>query len=55
MFRRAQNGIDEMCRDQWKWASNNPNGYRSGEEQSVDSKHTVNGNHEAVVIKGSAT
>ncbi|VFQ63242.1 unnamed protein product [Cuscuta campestris] len=26
---RAKNGIDEMCRDQWKWASQNPWGYVS--------------------------
>jgi hypothetical protein len=52
---RAQNGIDEMCRDQWKWASNNPNGYRSEAEQSLDSKPSTNGNHEAVIIKGIAT
>ncbi|CAL9064262.1 unnamed protein product [Musa banksii] len=24
----AKNGVEEMCRDQWKWASNNPYGYR---------------------------
>ncbi len=24
----AQYGIDEMCRDTWKWQSQNPNGYR---------------------------
>nr|GMD99088.1 bifunctional UDP-glucose 4-epimerase and UDP-xylose 4-epimerase 1 [Ipomoea batatas] len=26
---KAKNGIDEMCRDQWKWASQNPWGYQS--------------------------
>ncbi|XP_047975876.1 bifunctional UDP-glucose 4-epimerase and UDP-xylose 4-epimerase 1-like isoform X2 [Salvia hispanica] len=26
---KAKYGIDEMCRDQWKWASQNPWGYRS--------------------------
>ncbi|CAM8990487.1 unnamed protein product [Rhodiola kirilowii] len=26
---KAQYGIEEMCRDQWKWASNNPWGYHS--------------------------
>ncbi|KAG0617833.1 hypothetical protein M758_4G018600 [Ceratodon purpureus] len=51
----AQNGIDEMCRDQWKWASNNPNGYRSEQVQSLDSKPVVNGNHEAVIINGTTT
>ncbi|XP_020114750.1 bifunctional UDP-glucose 4-epimerase and UDP-xylose 4-epimerase 1-like [Ananas comosus] len=26
---RAKYGIEEMCRDQWNWASKNPYGYRS--------------------------
>lgn len=26
---KAKYGIDEMCRDQWNWASNNPYGYGS--------------------------
>ncbi|KAL8498367.1 hypothetical protein ACS0TY_021622 [Phlomoides rotata] len=26
---KAKYGIDEMCRDQWKWASQNPWGYQS--------------------------
>nr|GMD94317.1 bifunctional UDP-glucose 4-epimerase and UDP-xylose 4-epimerase 1 [Ipomoea batatas] len=26
---KAKNGVDEMCRDQWKWASQNPWGYQS--------------------------
>ncbi|XP_042021780.1 bifunctional UDP-glucose 4-epimerase and UDP-xylose 4-epimerase 1-like isoform X3 [Salvia splendens] len=26
---KAKYGIDEMCRDQWKWASQNPWGYKS--------------------------
>lgn len=26
---KAKYGVEEMCRDQWKWASNNPWGYRS--------------------------
>ena len=25
----AQYGIDEMCRDSWRWQSQNPNGYES--------------------------
>lgn len=29
---RAKYGVDEMCRDQWKWASQNPWGYRSKPE-----------------------
>ncbi len=24
----AKRGIDEMCKDSWRWQSNNPNGYR---------------------------
>jgi hypothetical protein len=28
-FFRAKYGIEEMCRDQWNWASNNPWGYQS--------------------------
>jgi len=51
----AQYGIDEMCRDQWKWASSNPNGYQSCQEQSLDLKPTTNGNHEASIIKDTAT
>lgn len=27
----AENGIDEMCADSWKWQTMNPDGYRSGE------------------------
>jgi hypothetical protein len=26
---RAKYGINEMCRDQWNWASKNPYGYES--------------------------
>jgi UDP-glucose 4-epimerase len=25
----ATRGIEEMCRDAWRWQSNNPNGYES--------------------------
>lgn len=28
MFTRAKYGVDEMCRDQWNWANNNPWGYQ---------------------------
>jgi UDP-glucose 4-epimerase len=28
MMDRAKYGIEEMCRDQWNWASNNPWGYQ---------------------------
>ncbi|MED6179546.1 UDP-glucose 4-epimerase [Stylosanthes scabra] len=31
---KAKYGIDEMCRDQWNWASKNPYGY--GSEESKD-------------------
>ncbi|KAK6935349.1 NAD(P)-binding domain [Dillenia turbinata] len=27
---KAKYGIEEICRDQWKWVSNNPWGYKSG-------------------------
>jgi len=27
---KAERGIDEMCRDGWKWQSMNPDGFRSG-------------------------
>eukprot|EP00850_Spirogloea_muscicola_P006093 SM000028S10187 [mRNA] locus=s28:812481:814958:- [translate_table: standard] len=26
---KANLGVEEMCRDQWKWASSNPNGYQT--------------------------
>lgn len=26
---KAELGIDEMCRDTWKWQSMNPQGYRT--------------------------
>jgi len=31
---RAKNGIEEMCRDLWNWASNNPYGYNSSSNGS---------------------
>ncbi|KAE9614072.1 hypothetical protein Lal_00016440 [Lupinus albus] len=31
---KAKYGIDEMCRDQWNWASKNPYGYGSAENSS---------------------
>ncbi|PKU65937.1 UDP-glucose 4-epimerase GEPI48 [Dendrobium catenatum] len=31
---RAKYGIEEMCRDQWNWASKNPWGYEAPESQS---------------------
>lgn len=29
---RAKYGIDDMCRDQWNWASKNPYGYEGPQE-----------------------
>lgn len=29
----AQYGLEEMCRDAWKWQSSNPNGYAEGEKE----------------------
>ena len=26
---KAKYGIEEMCASQWKWQSNNPNGYEN--------------------------
>ncbi|KAE9606534.1 hypothetical protein Lal_00013996 [Lupinus albus] len=31
---KAKYGIDEMCRDQWNWASKNPYGYESQEDST---------------------
>lgn len=31
---KAKYGVDEMCRDQWNWASKNPWGYRPPEAQN---------------------
>ncbi|OIW11118.1 hypothetical protein TanjilG_22925 [Lupinus angustifolius] len=31
---KAKYGIDEMCRDQWNWASKNPHGYGSQEDST---------------------
>ncbi|XP_057420397.1 UDP-glucose 4-epimerase GEPI48 [Lotus japonicus] len=31
---KAKYGIDEMCRDQWNWASKNPYGYGGSEDSS---------------------
>lgn len=32
LFFRAKYGIDDMCRDQWNWASKNPYGYEGPQE-----------------------
>lgn len=29
----AENGIEEMCEDSWRWQSQNPNGYEQGDEK----------------------
>ena len=29
----AENGIEEMCEDSWRWQSQNPNGYEQGEDK----------------------
>ena len=26
---KAEKNLDDMCRDAWRWQSNNPNGYRN--------------------------
>lgn len=31
---KAQYGIEEMCRDAWKWQSSNPNGYSEKTDQA---------------------
>ncbi len=31
----AERGIEDMCRDAWRWQSQNPNGYESGVERVV--------------------
>ncbi|KAF7828134.1 UDP-glucose 4-epimerase GEPI48 [Senna tora] len=33
---KAKYGIDEMCRDQWNWASKNPFGYESQPQESTN-------------------
>ncbi|KAI9083557.1 hypothetical protein K1719_034499 [Acacia pycnantha] len=32
----AKYGIEEMCRYQWNWASNNPYGYESQPQESTN-------------------
>lgn len=32
---RAKYGIDDMCRDQWNWASQNPYGYADSTDSTV--------------------
>jgi len=39
---RAKYGIDEMCRDQWNWASKNPYGYGSP-DSTKQNGHQTNG------------
>lgn len=38
---RAKFGIEEMCRDQWNWASKNPYGYLTKEEAKESKIQTV--------------
>lgn len=33
-FCRTKYGVDEMCRDQWNWASKNPYGYCGSPDNS---------------------
>lgn len=42
---RARYGIEEMCRDQWNWASKNPYGYGS---------HDSNNNWKPILVTKSA-
>jgi UDP-glucose 4-epimerase len=39
---KAKYGIDEMCRDQWNWASKNPYGYGS-RDSTKQNGHQTNG------------
>jgi UDP-glucose 4-epimerase len=36
---RAKYGIEEMCRDQWNWASKNPYGYGSPDSTKQNGHH----------------
>ncbi|KAL2611606.1 hypothetical protein R1flu_023298 [Riccia fluitans] len=43
---KAQKNIDDMCRDQWNWASKNPWGYRPPQNVVIDGNDIVgNVNH----------
>src|SRR5699024_4860486 len=43
---QAKKGIEEMCRDAWRWQSQNPNGYQ--EERLTDSLRYKNEDHPPV-------
>jgi hypothetical protein len=49
---RAQNGIEEMCRDQWNWASKNPFGYQPSHADGKESKPVCNGGHDLKICNG---
>jgi UDP-glucose 4-epimerase len=51
---KAQNGIEEMCRDQWNWASKNPFGYRPSHADGKGSKPVRNGGHALRVSNATA-
>jgi UDP-glucose 4-epimerase len=49
---KAQNGIEEMCRDQWNWASKNPFGYQPSHADGKESKPVCNGGHDLKICNG---
>ncbi|URE10688.1 RmlD substrate binding domain [Musa troglodytarum] len=56
---RAKYGIEEMCRDQWNWASKNPWGYGSpettnGNQLGYGSSESINGSIETANEKRSS-
>ncbi|KAG6553649.1 hypothetical protein Mapa_004563 [Marchantia paleacea] len=51
---KAQNGIDEMCRDQWNWASKNPWGYRPAHSDGTDSEQSCSPRVSHSVVRGKA-
>jgi UDP-glucose 4-epimerase len=51
---KAQNGIEEMCRDQWNWASKNPFGYQPSHADGKESKPVCNGGHDLKISNGAA-
>lgn len=50
---RAKYGIEEMCSDQWKWASKNPYGYQGQETEIIKTQESQNGhlNHDPSLRK----
>ncbi|KAL3685271.1 hypothetical protein R1sor_003293 [Riccia sorocarpa] len=51
---KAQNGIEEMCRDQWNWASKNPWGYRRAHSDGTDNEQTFSPRLSHNVVCGQA-